>query len=334
MTVWHERVARTPEGEGALRVGALLAWFDTARAVVAYNGATFDMQVLRRYYNGDTARWWRHCEKLRDPMRAVRQAAGRRVKLGRLLALNAIGGKGGAGCDAPRLWEEGKHQQLERYCARDTHALAELVMKPHIAVARATRTAEASIGPILRTRSKREREGAEGGEGEDHGDGRRRRQEGGGEESGSDSGGESDEGDSEGNSGEEEGEGGGNEGGGSGGAGQAGGGPSRQLMTDISVVQWLLRQPATVSNMKDMLWEVIRHAERPPAREQMKAAVLDAWEEVLRGGRRVEDKRQDLVIGDVRDRVERLRERLEARAALAWEAAETTEATGGERAGG
>ena len=107
----------------------LLEVFDSARVIVAYNGRDFDMQVLRRYYNGDEGRWEAHMRKLHDPMWAALSAGGgRRARLATLLAMNGLAGKRGTGCDAPALWHTGRLEQLERYCARDAEALAELVM--------------------------------------------------------------------------------------------------------------------------------------------------------------------------------------------------------------
>ena len=149
-TFWHTDVDRPPEGHGAVRpIRDMLGWFDAARVIVAYNGRAFDMQVLRRYYDGDDERWAAHVAKLHDPAEAVRRAAGRRVRLSTLLAANGLASKDGVGCDAPRLWDEGKLAQLERYCARDTSALVELVAKTEIRVAARTTTRGASVAHEL-----------------------------------------------------------------------------------------------------------------------------------------------------------------------------------------
>ena len=110
-------------------VEKLLEVFDSAKVIVAYNGRDFDMAVLKRYYGGDEGRWEAHMRKLHDPMwAALRAGGGRRPRLSTLLALNGLRGKQGVGCDAPALWRTGRLEQLERYCARDAEALAELVM--------------------------------------------------------------------------------------------------------------------------------------------------------------------------------------------------------------
>ena len=42
---WHESVGRAPNGDVAAGMRAMLAWFDGAQLIVAYNGRAFDMRV-------------------------------------------------------------------------------------------------------------------------------------------------------------------------------------------------------------------------------------------------------------------------------------------------
>ena len=144
-TFWHGAVARAPSGGRALGVRDMLAWFDAARAIVAYNGHAFDMRVLRQYYDGNDARWDAHVGKMHDPFAGVTRAAGRRVKLDTLLELNGLERKAGAGQDAPRWWAEGRLQQLEQYCARDVRALSELALRAQVYVQRGVAADAVSI---------------------------------------------------------------------------------------------------------------------------------------------------------------------------------------------
>ena len=57
LTVWHETVLRTPNGEATTHITRLLEWFDKAHTITGYGGRTFDMQVLRKYYKGYYKRW-------------------------------------------------------------------------------------------------------------------------------------------------------------------------------------------------------------------------------------------------------------------------------------
>ena len=72
------------------------------------------------------------------------------MRLSTLLALNRMGGKAGTGCDAPRWWKEGRWEQLERYCMRDVHALAELVGRREIRVGTHAVTRDASVAAVMR----------------------------------------------------------------------------------------------------------------------------------------------------------------------------------------
>jgi hypothetical protein len=144
-TFWHETVRRSPDGNVAQHTTDLLKWFDRASVIVAYNGREFDMQVLRRAYAGDDARWRAHCAKMMDPMDAVRRATGRRVALSKVLELNGAGHKVGVGSDAPRWWQEGRLAQLERYCEQDTNALTELVTRAVLRLPGLATTREASV---------------------------------------------------------------------------------------------------------------------------------------------------------------------------------------------
>ena len=163
-TFWHASVQRTPAGGTAAGVGGLLAWFDAARVIVAYNGHAFDMQVLRALYDGDDERWQAHCDKLHDPFDAVTRAAGRRVKLDTLLRLNGLAGKSGAGSDAPRWWAEGQLARLEEYCARDVSALGELVLRAQVRVQRGVTTDAMAVRPVVENGARAAATDDEGGD--------------------------------------------------------------------------------------------------------------------------------------------------------------------------
>ena len=168
-TFWNAAVTRTPTGDAARPVASLLAWFDEARVIAAYNGHGFDMEVLWAAYRGDRDRWERHRAKLHDPLHAITNAAGRRASLAQLLKWNGLAAKDGVGAEAPRLWEDGRLARLEQYCERDTHALAELLMKSAVRVQTHKECREASLrAQIVRSGHEASHRGANepGGDGD------------------------------------------------------------------------------------------------------------------------------------------------------------------------
>ena len=148
-TAWHNTMTRTPQGTTAIHAEHLLEWFDKAKAIVSYGGSTFDMQVLRQHYGNDEQRWQSHMKKILDPLAIVQRVTGRRYRLSTLLKANGVIAKTGEGSDAPQWWQTGKLQQLEAYCARDTAALMELVMRSHICLPGLQSTKEISILELL-----------------------------------------------------------------------------------------------------------------------------------------------------------------------------------------
>ena len=60
-----------------MAVRDMLAWFDGAAMIAAYNGRHFDMEVLKRYYDGDEARRRAHSAKLHEAAASDRQAPSR-----------------------------------------------------------------------------------------------------------------------------------------------------------------------------------------------------------------------------------------------------------------
>jgi hypothetical protein len=94
-----------------------------ARFVVAYNGAQFDLPVLKKYnrkiYFELTAKLW-------DPLAQLNLVLGFRPKLDDLLKQNGLAQKTGDGVNAVRLFADGKRAQLAAYCLDDVRALVEL----------------------------------------------------------------------------------------------------------------------------------------------------------------------------------------------------------------
>lgn len=132
-TFWRDEA---PTGKRAF--DGALALFDEAEAIVAYNGFGFDLRVLSKYYGmGKPAQHRRLCHRLKllDPMVRIAQAFDTRFPgLDDLLRHNGLGGKTSTGIEAIRMWEQGRREELEEYCANDVEGLAKLVFQPHLKV--------------------------------------------------------------------------------------------------------------------------------------------------------------------------------------------------------
>ena len=109
---------------------------DNALGIVAYNGKTFDLQVLAgsrlRVHDpsGEADGWYNKWQdKLFDPFHILQSQGFGMISLAKLLTLNGIDPKSGRGADAPGLWANQRWEVLENYCRRDVTALAELVLK-------------------------------------------------------------------------------------------------------------------------------------------------------------------------------------------------------------
>ena len=95
------------------------------------------MRVLAKYYGWQEgkARRMKHRLKLLDPMVRIAQMLDIRFQsLNDLLLHNALATKTASGLEAIRMWEEGRREELEQYCAYDVEALAQLIFLPALKV--------------------------------------------------------------------------------------------------------------------------------------------------------------------------------------------------------
>jgi len=104
---------------------------DWATILYAFNGATFDLPFMQRFFgysDEDVGRWMR---KLVDPLYAARALLGYEAcaKLSAVLELNGLPPKCGSGANAIDLARDHKWEELAEYCTGDaalTHRLMEL----------------------------------------------------------------------------------------------------------------------------------------------------------------------------------------------------------------
>jgi DEAD/DEAH box helicase domain-containing protein len=88
--------------------------FEKADALVGYNSNHFDIPLLNKYYPGDLT----HIKSI-DLLESIRQSLGRRLRLDSV-AQATIGAKKSAdGLQAVRWWNEGKIEEIKKYCEQD-----------------------------------------------------------------------------------------------------------------------------------------------------------------------------------------------------------------------
>ena len=132
----------------------LLALFDDAAAIVAYNGLGFDFPLLRKHYAADAqgqARYVAHRFKCHDPMVRLLHAVDAQPKLDALLLANGLPTKTADGLQAIHMWEANERDKLRDYCAEDVRLLALLVLRDTVRVpgVGTVSAAVVAVGPVL-----------------------------------------------------------------------------------------------------------------------------------------------------------------------------------------
>lgn len=107
--------------------------FDRADVIVGFNCYDFDFPLLWKHYGKkQQRRYQEHRLKTLDVFSRIRAATGTWPKLGDLLHINDMASKTGDGAEAVRLWQQGKRDQLQKYCEMDVVLTAKLAMLPRM----------------------------------------------------------------------------------------------------------------------------------------------------------------------------------------------------------
>ncbi len=94
---------------------------ERADLLIGFNSDTFDIPILNRYYPGDLS-----TIRSLDLLVEIHKALGRRIRL-QLVAEGTLGrGKSGAGTDAMDWWEQGKYEEVSKYCIEDVRITREV----------------------------------------------------------------------------------------------------------------------------------------------------------------------------------------------------------------
>jgi hypothetical protein len=102
----------------------ILQCLDSARHILAFNGANFDLPVLARCLGAPVGPWM---DKLVDPLYAARALWRSGQRLDDFLALNGLPLKTGTGSHAVELAREGRWVELGDYCMMDTRLTYDVI---------------------------------------------------------------------------------------------------------------------------------------------------------------------------------------------------------------
>jgi len=103
-------------------LGELWPILEKADRIIGFNSESFDVPILNKYYAGDLLRF-PHL----DLLKVVKESTGRRYKLSDLAkaSLQNIQ-KSADGLAAQRWYEEGKMDEIKKYCEQDVKVTKEL----------------------------------------------------------------------------------------------------------------------------------------------------------------------------------------------------------------
>jgi len=113
--------------------GPLLTLMDVADVIITYNGAAFDMPLLRKHYSTSN-RYYAHRFKHLDLFSRLRDATGMWISLSNLATSNGLQPKTGNGLQAIEWWHAGNRDDLLAYCHSDVRILATLACKNELSV--------------------------------------------------------------------------------------------------------------------------------------------------------------------------------------------------------
>lgn len=102
-------------------LGSLWPVFEKAERIIGFNSEHFDLPILNKYYAGDLFKF-PHL----DILKVVKEVTGSRFKLNDLAKATLQIEKSADGLQAQKWFEEGKIDQIKKYCEQDVRVTKEL----------------------------------------------------------------------------------------------------------------------------------------------------------------------------------------------------------------
>lgn len=95
--------------------------FEKAERIIGYNSEHFDLPILNKYYTGDLSR----IPHL-DILKVIKEISGSRYKLNDIAKATLQIEKSADGLSAMRWYEEGKIDEIKKYCEQDVRVTKDL----------------------------------------------------------------------------------------------------------------------------------------------------------------------------------------------------------------
>jgi DEAD/DEAH box helicase domain-containing protein len=94
---------------------------ERAEVLVGYNSNHFDIPLLNKYYPGDLT----HIKSI-DLLEDIRESLGRRIRLDSVAEATIGAKKSANGLQAIKWWQEGKIEEIKKYCEQDVKCTKEI----------------------------------------------------------------------------------------------------------------------------------------------------------------------------------------------------------------
>lgn len=94
---------------------------ENAERLIGYNSEHFDLPIMNRYYTGDLLQF-PHL----DLLKAIKESSGKRYKLNDIAKATLQIEKSADGLQAQKWFEEGKIDEIKKYCEQDVKVTKEL----------------------------------------------------------------------------------------------------------------------------------------------------------------------------------------------------------------
>ncbi len=102
-------------------LGNLWPILEKAGRIIGYNSEHFDLPILNKYYAGDLLKF-PHL----DILKIIKEATGSRFKLNDIAKATLQTEKSSDGLTAQKWWQEGKIDEIKKYCEQDVKLTKEI----------------------------------------------------------------------------------------------------------------------------------------------------------------------------------------------------------------